>query len=382
MTFSEIIGQQHLKSHLEKTAATGRVAHAQLFEGKMGSGILPIAIAYASELLCLPYEKDSRAYRICQEKVSQLEHPDLHFVYPVNKRKGQRDGAVSDDYAQEWREFVLKNPYGSLQEWVQFIELGNSQAIINVHEAAKISNKLSLKSYEGGYKVMIIWMAEGMNTDCANKILKIIEEPLDKTVLLLLTERPDKILTTIQSRCQKLTFPNLTEHEIAEGLMRNPEISESQAHQIAIQAQGDFNKALQIASQSGDEILFEKWFVSWVRTAFSARGNKSAINQILAWSDEVSGHTREKHKKFLTFCLELFRQSLLENYKTPSLVYYTPNDRSFKLENFAPFVHQNNIFEISKALEDAIYHVERNANPKLLFTDLSLHLTRLIHTKS
>lgn len=381
MDFSEVIGQKHIKSHLAKTIENGRIPHAQLFSGVNGSGLLPMAIAYASELLCTQYEKDGPEYFSCKTKVTKLTHPDLHFVYPVNTSNAIKKNAISDHYAEDWRNFVLSNPYASLFEWLQAIGIEKKQGNISKFEAENISKKLSLKSFEGGYKVMIIWMAENMNTDCANKILKLVEEPSAKTVLLLLSENEQQIITTIRSRCQKLVFPLLSEADIASNLNENKRIDNNLALKTARRARGDFNKALQFLEETGEDELFEKWFITWVRTAFKAKGNKAAINNLLDWSDELAGQGRETQKKFLNYCIEVFRQSLLKNYTAESLLFFEATDETFSLSKFAPFVHQNNIFEINEALEDASYHIERNGNAKIIFTDLSIKLTRLIHRK-
>ncbi len=379
MDFSEVIGQRHIKSHLLKTIENGRIPHAQLFSGVNGSGLLPTAIAYASALLCDQYEKGSAEYISCKNKVSKLIHPDLHFVYPVNTSDDIKKNAVSDNYAESWRNFVLKNPYASLFEWLKSIGIEKKQGNISKFEAENISKKLSLKAFEGGYKIMIIWMADNMNGECANKILKLVEEPSDKTVLILLTEREEQIITTIRSRCQTLTFPLLSQADIAENLIANFHIKDTLATQTARRSRGDFNKAMQLLEESGEDEIFEKWFISWVRSAFKAKGNKGAINNLLDWSDELASQGRETQKKFLFYCIEIFRQALLKNYNADTLLFFEANDKSFSLQKFAPFVHQNNIFEINSALEDASYHIERNGNAKIIFTDLSIKLTRLIH---
>lgn len=381
MDFSEVIGQQHIKLHLLKTIENGRIPHAQLFSGVNGSGLLPMAIAYASELLCSRYEKGSAEYISCKSKVSKLVHPDLHFVYPVNTSDIAKKNAISDNYAEGWRSFVLNNPYASLFEWLQSIGIEKKQGNISKFEAENISKKLSLKAFEGGYKVMILWMADNMNGECANKILKLVEEPTEKTVLLLLTEREEQIITTIRSRCQKLTFPLLSEADISDSLIKKLQVKETLALQTARRSRGDYNRALQLLEETGEDEVFEKWFISWVRTAFRAKGNKGAINNLLEWSDELAGQGRETQKKFLAYCIEVFRQALLKNYNAESLLFFEANDASFSLPKFAPFVHQNNIFEINSALEDASYHIERNGNGKIIFTDLSIKLTRLIHKK-
>ncbi len=381
MNFSEVIGQKHLKSHLLKTIENGRIPHSQLFIGKAGSGILAVALSYAKEILCHSYTKDSEGYVQCAHKVAKLGHPDLHFVMPVNTNDKIKKNPVSSHFSSEWREFVLNNPYASLYDWYQFLGIENKQGNISKHEAQDISKKLALKAYEGGYKVMIIWMADKMNTECSNKILKLVEEPPAKTVLLLLTENEENVLGTIQSRCQKLHFPLLSEEDISLQLINNHNITKYIAKNISHQANGDFNKALHLISNNQEDLEFEKWFVIWVRTAFRARGNKAAINDLLSWSETLAKEGRETQKKFLAFCLSLFRQALLKNYKADSLIYFESKDFKFSIEKFAPFVHQNNIFGIMKALEDAEYHVERNGNAKIIFTDLSIQLTRLIHKK-
>ncbi len=380
MDFSKVIGQHHLKSHLIKTIEMGRIPHTQLFIGKTGSGVLPMALCYANEILCHPYRKESSAYQTCANKVAKLVHPDLHFIFPVNTNERVKKNPVSSLFSEEWREFILKNPYASLYDWYKFIGIENKQGNISKNEAEEISKKLFLKAYEGGYKVMIIWMADKMNIECSNKILKIVEEPPENTVLLLLTDNEESVLNTIQSRCQKLHFPLLTEEDISKQLTDNQSINENAAKRTARKSNGDYNKALHIISNDGDDAVFEEWFISWVRTAFRAKGNKGSINHLLQWSETIAKEGRETQKKFLGYCLDVFRQALLKNYNVESLLYFESNDEKFSLEKFAPFVHQNNIFNISKALEEAQYHVERNGNAKIIFTDLSIQLTRLIHT--
>jgi DNA polymerase-3 subunit delta' len=381
MDFSAVIGQKHLKSHLLKSIENGRTPHAQLFVGAAGSGILPMAIAYAKALLCSAHVAESPAYLQCASKVDKLSHPDLHFVYPVNTSDKISKNPVSSNYLEDWRTFVGSNSYGSLFDWLQSLGIENKQGNISVNEAQDLLKTLSLKSYEGGYKILILWMAENMHTATANKILKLVEEPPDKTVLLLLTENEEQIITTIRSRCQKLDFPMLSEGEISLQLTDFYSVAPNVAKKISRQAHGNFNKALHLLRHDGDDVIFEKWFVSWVRAAFKAKGNKKAINELIAWSDELAGQGRETQKKFISFCMELFRQALLKNYKADDLLFFESDDGNFSIEKFAPFIHQNNIFEITEALENASYHIERNGNAKIILTDLSIQLTRLIHRK-
>ena len=380
--FKDVIGQAHLKAHLQKTLENGRIPHAQLFVGKTGTGLLPMAVAYASAILASQHETGSPAYEQCKTRVAKLEHPDLHFVYPVNSNDKVKTNPVSSLFIEDWRDFYIKNPYGSQFQWLQSLGIEKKQGNISVREAAEIVKTLSLKSYEGGHKIIIIWMAEAMNTDCSNKILKIVEEPPKDTVLLLLTESEEKILNTIYSRCQKLQFPLLTEVNIMEQLVEKQQVNQSAALKTSKLAQGDYNKALQLLNEGSDDSVFEAWFLTWVRNAFLAKGNKKAIQALLSWSEMVAKEGRETQKKFLSYCIEFFRQALLKNYKADPIVFFEAHDENFDLAKFAPFVHQNNIFEITEQLEDAAYHIERNGNAKLIFADLSIKLTRLIHKKS
>ncbi len=382
MLFSNTLGQTHIKNHLLKGIENGRIPHAQLFVGKTGSGILPVALAYAQAILASNHQKGSKAHENCVSKVANLAHPDLHFVFPVNTNQRIKKNPFSNLFLEDWRTFVSKSPFGSLYDWLAFLGIEKKQGNINVDEAKQMLKSLSLKPYEGGHKVMIIWMADRMNTACANKILKLVEEPPQKTILLLLTPYEEKILGTIQSRCQKLHFPLLAEEVISNQLIENKGVESKKAKKISSLCGGDYQQALNLVDNLGDDGVFEHWFVDWVRTAFKAKGNKGSINALISWSEEIAKQGRETQKKFLGYCLETFRQAMLKNYKADSLLFFDAPNTKFSIEKFAPFVHQNNIFEISEALETASYHIERNGNAKIIFTDLSIKLTRLLHAKS
>ena len=383
MLFSEVLGQEHIKNHLTTSVDKGRIAHAQLFVGPEGCGTLPMALAYAQYLLCQNKNGENTGGNdSCNLKFKNFSHPDLHFAFPVTTSNKVKSKPVSNFYLEEWRQLLEQQPYGNLFDWYKMLGVDNKQGQIGVDEAHEIVKSLSLKSYEGGYKVMIIWMAEKMNTPCANKLLKLIEEPPEKTVFLLIAEDEEQLINTIRSRCQILHFPMLSEEVIAQSLVTNYHIEMSVATKIAHQSNGNYNKACDLIYQDSEDIQFEKWFVIWVRSAFKAKGNKSAIHDLISWSEEIAKTGRETQKKFLSFCINYFRQALLLNYKANELVYLEPKSENFKLENFAPFVHDNNIMEISNELQDAIYHIERNGNSKIVLTDLSIKLTRLLHKKS
>jgi len=382
MLFKDILGLDHIKNHLCSSADAGRIPHAQLFAGPEGSGMLLTALAYAQYLLCgntggenLPVE-DS-----CNLKCTSLSHPDLHFAFPVSNSAKVKSHAVSNNYLQEWRQFIKEQPYGNLFDWYQLIGIEKKQGQIGVDEAHDIVKKLSLKSYEGGYKTMILWMAETMNTAASNKLLKLIEEPPDKTVFIFITEDEEQILQTIRSRCQVLHFPPLSEEAISGALIEKG-LTRDEALKVAHESNGNFNKAMDLMNKDSEELIFEKWFVQWVRSAFKAKGNKAAIHELILWSEEVAKTGRETQKKFLKYCLAVMRQAMLLNYNVKELVYMRIHIDGFQLDKFAPFIHERNIMPIVSELEDAIYHIERNGNSKIILTDLSIRLTRLLHKRA
>ncbi|MEZ7514904.1 DNA polymerase III subunit [Flavobacterium frigidarium] len=382
MQFSEILGQEHIKNHLTKSADSGRIPHAQLFVGPEGSGTLAMAIAYAQYILCNNQNGENNgANESCNIKFQKISHPDLHFAYPTVTTDTVKRSPKSIDFITDWRQFITKNPYGGLFDWYAILGVQNKQGEIRVDDAQEILKSLSLKAYEGGYKFMLVWMADKLNIAASNKLLKLLEEPPEKTIFILISENEEDIIQTIRSRCQILHFNGLTEPIIAEALINKENADPKVAAKIAHQAQGNYNVALHLLHDDSEDQPFEQWFVTWVRAAFKAKGNAAAIQDLILWSEKIAGLGRETQKKFLEFCIEMFRQALLINYEAKSLVYFEPKVDKFKLENFAPFVNGNNIQEIFKELSDAMYHIERNGNAKIILTDLSIKLTRLIHKK-
>ena len=307
MIFDDIIGQTHIKKHLQQSAKNNRIPHAQLFVGKEGSGTLATAIAYAQFLLC----NTSNNSDACNIKCNKLQHPDLHFAFPVTTNDSVKKHPVSNLFLNDWRTFIDEQPYGSLFNWLQHIGVENKQGQIGVDEAEDIVKKLQLKSYEGGFKVMIIWMAEKMNIAASNKLLKLIEEPPSKTIFLLVTEDEEQIINTIKSRCQALHFPSLSEEDIANTLIQQEQISENEAIKISHQSEGNYNKALHILNNNSNDIIFEEWFITWIRAAFKAKGNAAVIQDLIGWSDAIAKSGRETQKQFLQYCLQFFRQALL-----------------------------------------------------------------------
>ena len=377
MTFEDIIGQDHIKKHLIKATENGRIPHAQLFVGNEGSGTLAMAIAYAQHLLTTDVPNPEASALKC----AKLQHPDLHFAFPVTSTDQVKKHPISNLFLDDWRSFIATQPYGSLFNWLQFIGVENKQGQIGVDEAEDIVKKLQLKAYEGGFKVMIIWMAEKMNNAAANKLLKLIEEPPANTIFLLVTENEGQIINTIKSRCQALHFPALGETDIVQALQQREGIAQNEAVTIAHRSEGNYNKAVHILKNDSNDDLFEKWFIVWIRSAFKAKGNASVIQDLIEWSETIAGSGRETQKQFLQYCIQFFRQALLLNYGTPDLVFLQTKTANFQLEKFAPFVHSGKILSIQKELDDAQYHIERNGNAKIILLDLSIKLTRLLHTK-
>lgn len=381
MLFDTILGLTHIKNHLQQSADAGRIPHAQLFVGREGSGTLPMAIAYAQYLLCnISLDKTEDQKKACDMKCKALAHPDMHFVFPVATSEKVKSHPTSDLYLKEFRTFVQEQPYGNLFDWYRVIDIEKKQGQIGVEEAQSIVKKISLKSYEGGYKVCILWMAEKMNISASNKLLKLIEEPPAKTVFILVAEDEESIIQTIRSRCQVLHFPPLAEEAIAAGLVSEG-VSKEQALRLAHEANGNYNKALDLMRNDSEDLVFEKWFVQWVRSAFKAKGNKAVIYDLIMWSNEVAKTGRETQKKFLAYCMAIFRQAMLVNYNIQELAFMKIHVDGFDLHKFAPFVHENNIIDIVEELDKAMYHVERNGNAKIIFMDLSIKLTRLLHNK-
>lgn len=381
MLFDAILGLTHIKKHLSQSADAGRIPHAQLFIGAEGCGTLPMAIAYAQYILChTSSEKTAADKNACDLKCNGLSHPDMHFVFPVATSDKIKSHAISDSYISDFRTFIKEQPYGNLFDWYRLIDIEKKQGQIGVDEAQEIVKKLYLKAYEGGYKICIIWMADKMNTAASNKLLKLIEEPPAKTVFILVAEDEEQIIQTIRSRCQVLHFPPLAEEAIANGLITHG-ISKEQALRLAQEANGNYNKALDLMRNDSEDLVFEKWFVQWVRSAFKAKGNKAVIHDLISWSNEVAKTGRETQKKFLLYCIAIFRQAMLINFNVKELAYMKIHIDGFDLNRFAPFVHENNIVDITEELEKAIYHIERNGNAKIILTDLSIKLTRLLHKK-
>ena len=371
MKFKEVIGQEALKKQLIQTINENRVSHAQLFAGPEGCGNLALALAYAQYICCENKTNDDSCgtCKSCQ-KYSKLIHPDLHFVFPVVNTKSIAK-ATSDDYLNEWRKAILENPYISLTQWIDTIASENKQGGIFEKESGEIIRKLSMKTYESDFKVMIIWMPEKMHTVAANKLLKMIEEPPAKTLFLLVSENPGQLLNTILSRTQFVKIPPVELTDMINALSQKiPD--KSRLLEIVRVAGGNYLKAQELVNSEDDDLVFFEYFVKLMRTCF-----KRDVSELIKLSDELAGLGREKQKKFLTISLRLMRENFTMTASHNSIVYL--NDKEFEFsEKFHQFINLNNIYRINEELNHAISHIEANGNSKIIFLDMSLKMIKLI----
>lgn len=374
MLFRDIIGHTFIKKELQRNLTLGRIPHCQLICGPEGSGALPLAIAYARQVICNELDQKTE---FCNLKISELKHPDLHFVYPVANNQDVKSKAISSSFITNWREFLSLNPYGNLFEWYMSIGIENKQGKIGKDEAENLIKKMSLKSYEGGWKAVIIWMAEKMNPSATNKLLKLIEEPPEKTLFIFVAEDELLLMDTLVSRCQRINLNKIPNDLIKKALI-DKGFSNELANKASLESNGSYNKAFSFAKGKESDSVFEKWFQSWVRSAFKVKKNKEAVLELVDWSKTVSKSGRETQKKFIAYSLEIFRQALLLNYGISELTFYSPST-DFNFDSFSKFIGGANIEEISLELENAYIQIQSNGNPNMIFTDLSLKLTRLIH---
>jgi len=368
--FKDVIGQESAKKHLIDEVKRNRVSHAQLFLGNAGYGGLPLALAFSQYILC-PDRTDEDSCGVCPscQKVKQLQHPDLHFSFPTVLTLGNK----SDMFLSEWRNMIKENPYFNLNQWTLTIDEKGRKPVIGTDESQEIIKKLSLKSYEGGYKIMMIWMAEEMNTTCSNKLLKILEEPLAKTLFLLIVENGDSILPTIISRTQLLKMLKLPDDVIQQELQNRFGLDKSTAASQASLANGDWVDALELNGNMQQKDINRELFVSCMRVCY-----KKDVVSMIQWAEKMAAQTKESQKNFLKYALHMFRQSILNNYVGDNLTRVSAEEAEF-LKNFARFITGNNIQEFMQEFSDAHYHLERNAHAKILFTDLCFKVMRLIH---
>ena len=370
MQFKDIIGQDNFKEKLIHGVQKNKISHAQLFTGDAGYGALGLSIAYAQYVLCLDKKKNDSC-GTCSSclKINKLQHPDLHFSFPTV----QIESKTSNPFLSHWREQVKKNPYFTLFDWTQIIDIKGRQPIISVWESEDIQRKLTLTSYEGGYKVMIIWMADKMNSQCSNKILKILEEPPNKTIFLLVSQDNEILLDTIKSRCQILHLNRVDNAAIKLHLKTKYQLDQEQSESIASFSEGNIIKALELINMDEQEGSLCDNFIGLMRSSY-----KKNVLEMMNWAEGMAQIGKERQKLFLIYCSHMLRQCIIKNYGSIDHVKVSESELSF-INKFSPFINGNNIREFMKSIDDAYYQLDRNANPKILFTLICFQSMRLLH---
>lgn len=373
MQFKDIVGHEQTKQQLRQAVLEGRIPHAQLFCGPSGVGKLPLALAYAQYVQC-EHRTDEDSCGVCPTclQYRNLQHPDLHFAYPIVKTDA---GDVCDDFADKWREQLLESPYFDLDDWYRRLGVENKQGMIYEKESGEILRKLNLKAFGDGYKVMLIWLPEKMNATCSNKLLKLLEEPPEKTLFLLISEQPDQLLSTIISRVQQIRVPRLTEQEIMQGA----DVTEDIAHI----ANGSLLAALRLHREDSQNKQFFDQFVSLMRDAFTigqindAKKKFESLTRLRDWSQSMSGLGREEQKAFLRYAQRQIRENYIYNFGQSTMNYQTTDERAFSVR-FAPFIHAGNVEKIMLELDRAEQQIGQNGNAKMIFFDLALQMIVLI----
>lgn len=373
MLFKEIIGQQEVKSRLLSLVQDDRTPHALMLFGSPGTGKLALAIAMAQFLSCGDRQSED-ACGICPSclKFSKLVHPDLHFVVPVLKTSKVTKDPVSDHFLEEWREAALSNPYLSENQWYEAIGAENKQGVINKEESLQIIKKLGFKPYESEFRMMVIWLPEKMNLAAANKLLKLIEEPPEKTLILLVSENTDKILPTILSRTQLMHVPPLPESDIKEGLLHQGNQDPQLVDDAIRKANGNYNTAILALGQDENEMFYFDLFTTLMRLAYAR-----SIIEINEWVDQVAGLGRERQKLLVDYSLRLLRENFMLHMDSDDLNYMSRKENDFS-QKFSPFIHEGNIHELVGSFGLAGNHIEANGNPRIILMDLSIRVIRLL----
>ena len=374
MNWSEVIGQQEAKERLLQLVEEQRLPHALMLCGPMGSGKMALAMAFAAYLL---KANSQRPTANIEAMLAKWEHPDLHFTYPTIKLPSMSADhkPVSDDFAREWHELVMTGSYFTMNEWLEMMGGENQQAIITAGESDALTRKLSLKSSQGGYKVSLIWLPERMNIECANKILKLLEEPPQQTVFLLVCEEPEKLLETIRSRVQRLDIKRIADEDIREALISRRGLTEENAQRVARMANGSWLKALEMLSVDSENELFLDMFQTLMRLAYQRK-----VKELKGWSERMAALGREKQKRFLEYFLRLIRENFVYNFQNPDLCYMAEREEDFA-KNFARFINEANIIPISELANKAIRDIGQNANAKIVFFDFALQMIVLLIAK-
>ncbi len=370
MFFKDVIGQKAIKDHLISMVREDRVSHAQLFTGPAGFGSMPLALAFAQYINCHnPGSDDSCGVCPSCKKMAKLIHPDFHFVYPIIKRSSLKP--VCTDYIEEWRDFVIQSPYFEDHEWFTFLNAERGQGMIYTQEGNEIIKRLSLKNFEGKYKIMIVWQPEKMHNFAANKLLKILEEPPARTLFILVSDYPAGVLPTILSRTQQLKIPRIDDRSMTHRLMEQFNVAEEEAKTVARISGGDFIKARDIIGNSEEKQFFHQMFATAMRNAYSGK-----LDEIMTWVDKSAALPKERLKNMLLYCISILRESYIANYNIAELVYATPAESDF-IKKFKSFVNDRNVEVMVEEYSLALSHIEQNGNIRLVLFDMSVKVSSL-----
>ena len=378
--FEQVIGQREVQERLMQMVDEGRLPHAIMLCGPQGAGKLALAVGLAKRLLATKVENsmfsDAPEY-IESPMLKKLEHPDLHFTYPTIKLPSMSSDhkPISDDFAHEWHELIMASQYFTMNEWLEQMGGENQQAIITAGESDELLRKLSLKSSQGGYKISIIWLPERMNIECANKILKLLEEPPSQTLFIMVCQEPDKLLETIRSRVQRIDVKKIADEDIKQALKEKRGLTEDMATRISRMAHGSWLKALEMLSADSENELFLDMFQSLMRLAYMRK-----VKDLKSWAEQMGAMGREKQKRFLEYFLRLVRENFMYNFQNEDICYMTQREEEFA-HNFARFINEANVLEISDIINLAIRDIGQNANAKIVFFDLSLKMIVLLIQK-
>lgn len=379
MRKSEVIGQEEAWARLTQMAREDRLPHAMMLCGPQGAGKMALAMAFANYLLCRNHTPDDEACEACPQckMLARWEHPDLHFTFPTIKlpSMGSDHKPVSDDFARQWHEMVKESPYFSMDQWMNAIGAENQQAIITAGESDDLVRKLSLKSSQGGCKVSIIWLPERMNIECANKLLKLIEEPPQGTVFIMVSEEPDKLLETIRSRTQRIDIKRISTESISRQLKERYGLGEELANRMARLANGSWLKAVRELEKDSENTEFLADYQQLMRLAYMRN-----IHDLKPWSERISGYGREKQKRFMDYFIRLTRENFMYNFGNPDLNYMSEEEEAFA-NKFARFINEANIIPISEMADKVQRDIKQNANAKIVFFDLALQMIMLLLKK-
>ena len=374
MYFSDFPGQDSTKTQLLDLFKSERVPHALLLNGEEGCGHLQLALSFSSLLLCKsPTPLDACKNCSSCKMYEKYQHPDLHFSYPIHLSKTEHS-ETSDDQRSSFLDALEKYKCLGKKTWYSKMGNENKQGVIGVKESQAILAKISLKSFFGSAKILLMWMPELMNIQAANKLLKLIEEPPENTYFIFVSNNQSKILPTISSRLQTINVPRLKDENISDFLEKKFQIEPSTANNIAKISKGNLNKAINTHLDAGISEMNRSLFVNWMRLCYSRN-----IADTIDWVNEFSKIGREQIKDFIIYSLEMYRQCIMGNYNM-EIEGVSESEKNF-LEKFKPFVNHQNISEINSIMNDAYYHMERNANPKILMLDVSIKLYKLLRTK-